>query len=415
MGRNASLFPYINLEALTEDAGRLIGLLQSRLKHSAVDWCPYDNSLPKFPWECGSVDVYYNDNCVIMYGEKYGQLTGWKAAEAHKWNTVGFPRAVLILEAQAKVMKFLRRMVEKLSADLAKDEPQNWTADQGVRFKTLHSIEIGSAFLNQAYFTCPSFDIVKLSSIAKARVDLTEDHLWQLQTNPDYLRGYIGLMAIWKRSFKSFEWNPYSITAMDLMHDTWTTRYWDWIALEVEELQVLYSEGRTDSENATSPETTEYDKRLGDLETLVLQLINLQARYIKGVIPHRPGFSNMYKVEWVDGGISYTLKDSLQKTDLAAAGCEKFLEDPLQWVLAYLVMDPNAPRTYNHSKSFDFLEQRLADCPKDRVRVDESLYRMFSDLTAFHEILFMLRCRRPRASIRDIQVSFNFSTIFCDS
>ena len=49
-----------------------------------------------------------------MYGPQYGQLSPWVADLAHRSDIIGFPRARLILEAQACLMQFLRRVVEQI-------------------------------------------------------------------------------------------------------------------------------------------------------------------------------------------------------------------------------------------------------------------------------------------------------------
>lgn len=49
-----------------------------------------------------------------MQGSKYGQLKKWEKDAAHRFDIIGFPRAQLILEAQEKILKLLRNIVEQI-------------------------------------------------------------------------------------------------------------------------------------------------------------------------------------------------------------------------------------------------------------------------------------------------------------
>lgn len=56
-----------------------------------------------------------------MYGSDYGKIkpwdgrsVSWDAGAAHQGDTLGFPRAQLVLEAQANIMAFLRTVMDKI-------------------------------------------------------------------------------------------------------------------------------------------------------------------------------------------------------------------------------------------------------------------------------------------------------------
>lgn len=110
--RKTCLLPYLNVEALSQDPLRFLGLLYNRTKYSPEQWAPYDNSLLEKHWDMGSLALDYNAHSIILSGPEYGTITPWRKIEAHRWTSVGFPRAILILEAQAYLLSFLRSMVE---------------------------------------------------------------------------------------------------------------------------------------------------------------------------------------------------------------------------------------------------------------------------------------------------------------
>jgi hypothetical protein len=94
-----------------------------------------------------------------------------------------------------------------------------------------------------------------------------------------------------------------------------------------------------------------------------------------------------------------TLKDIHAKSDRSAADAEHFIEDPLDWCIDCLTTNPDAERTIDHSRMFEFLDEHLARASApERARMDEILYRKLSDLAAFNEMLVMVRAHRPRAT-----------------
>jgi len=124
MLKNSQLLPYLNVETLKEDPMRLLSLLHHRSSSKLEDWVMSDVAQMKAGVESGTLSRQYNEGCVIMYGERYGQLVRWHRAQCHRWNCIGYPRAVLVLEAQSVLMGFLRRTV-----DLIVPENANGTGD----------------------------------------------------------------------------------------------------------------------------------------------------------------------------------------------------------------------------------------------------------------------------------------------
>jgi hypothetical protein len=94
--RNVFLTPCINLEALKTDPPRLLSLLYNRVKYSPEEWSSYDNFLLSPQCRQGAFSISYHGDCIVMHGEKEGQLSPWDEEQAHSWSIVGFPRRILI-------------------------------------------------------------------------------------------------------------------------------------------------------------------------------------------------------------------------------------------------------------------------------------------------------------------------------
>src|SRR5437762_10940873 len=100
--RRCQLFlSWLSLEVLKTNAAVLFGLLHNRTAYTLQDWTPYDSRQLIPSWACGHFNVEYSSKCVVMYGRKYGELVDWQEGPAHRADIMGFPRARLVLEAQA--------------------------------------------------------------------------------------------------------------------------------------------------------------------------------------------------------------------------------------------------------------------------------------------------------------------------
>jgi hypothetical protein len=130
-----------------------------------------------------------------MYGPSYGKLTHWKNASAHAWETVGFPRAILVLEAQMTLSEFLKSMVDQILGGESANNNDDYGSfsqalDVGLRkvTNTSECVEFASVFLRQPYSAPPRFETSSLLAIAQAQVSLHGDHLELMQTDPTSLR-----------------------------------------------------------------------------------------------------------------------------------------------------------------------------------------------------------------------------------
>jgi hypothetical protein len=150
------------------------------------------------PWSTGAARVEYANYNVIMHGEKYGELTSWNAEEAHREDTMGYPRACLVIEAQSVILEFLASMVKAIVGYSPKESGSSstWTSQVVARFDgNTH----GSTSSHHAYNLPRKFDIEFLLDLSKARLSSAQDHLWLLQTDAGYVRNTV-------RTLKGTKW-----------------------------------------------------------------------------------------------------------------------------------------------------------------------------------------------------------------
>jgi hypothetical protein len=399
------LLPWLSLEVLKMNPAVLFALLHNRTAYPPQDWATFDGRQLILSWACGHFDVEYSDKCIIMYGPKYGELVDWQAAPAHRADIIGFPKARLILEAQAFLMGALRKIVDKIleGVDLSKPATsEKWKLMTSLGFRHTGELELWSPYTNQAFSEPPVFSIDNLVSLAQTRLDALGDHLWFLQTEPAYMRRYIKVLYQGE-FYKVIKPNAAgAVVAQQLFVDVLNYWQWSWVKSECEYAKSVHDRFR-DSIRPGAPLPSIYDRALGALELLLVNSVIDKSKHLSGVMPQRPGFSQNWNFEWrpADGPTTFKLD---RKTKAPAEQKELFDKDPLEWCLIQMQGAPDTQTNYDHAILFAFLENHLANStPKERARVDEVLYQKLSDLAAYHEMLVSVRLHRPQNKARDIE------------
>lgn len=130
----------------------------------------------------------------MMHGLRYGEVVDWKACLAHRADILGFPKARLVLEAQAYLMSSLRKVVDGILQGVdtnASPAAEKWNSMVLMGFRHTNVVKLWSPYTNQAFSLPPSFSTSTLISLAQTRLEATVDHLWLLQTEPAYMKRFI--------------------------------------------------------------------------------------------------------------------------------------------------------------------------------------------------------------------------------
>ena len=399
------LLPWLSLEALKMNPAVLFALLHNRTAYPPQDWATFDGRQLILSWACGHFDTHYSGKCVIMYGPRYGELVDWQAGPAHRGDIIGFPKACLILEAQAYLMGALRKIVDKIleGVDLNKPAtPEKWKMMTRIGFRHTDEVELWSSYTNQAFSAPPVFSIDNLISIAQTRLDAVGDHLWFLQTEPAYMRRYIRVLFQGElyRTIKKDAAGE--IVTAELFTDVTAYWRWSWVKSECEYVKSIHDRFR-DSIRPGGCLPPAYDRALGALELLLVNEVIHRAIGLSIAMPQRPGFSHNWTFQWcpTDGPAAFKVE---RKTGVPVEQKEIFDKDPLEWCLIQMQAEPDKQTNYDHAILFAFLENHLAGSgAKEKARVDEVLYQKLSDLAAYHEMLVSVRLHRPQNKAREIE------------
>ncbi|TGO62325.1 hypothetical protein BOTNAR_0115g00300 [Botryotinia narcissicola] len=365
-------------------------LTLSRYMRGYRNWAPHDNSILEKHWDMGSLALDYNSHSIILVGSAYGTLTQWKSEEAHRWTSVGFPRAILILEAQAHLLSFLRSTVERIGSTIGYSMESQISSFNEISKcgpmaligRSDHIPGVASCYLDQSFLAPPIFNIGFLLNTAKTRQALQGDHLRSLQANPLYARRYI---------------EP----ANTIMF--WS---WGWIVDEVEKLKSLQI-SLDESRDPLKPLSKAYDAALRSLEALLLDQIRWRSKYLGSLLP-------MYFREYKNTAFftNHGTFSAWQRKDTVSY--PEFSKDRLDFCLALFLLDMRpdckledvSPLT--PAMIFSMLEEHLAKWDetknfKELARLDETIYTVISSLTAMYQMLEMVLLHRPRAKKREAE------------
>lgn len=266
--RRQLLVPWFNVEVLKSNPAVLFALLHNRTAYLPQDWTTFDARQLILGWASGIFDVEFSSKCVVMYGAKYGEVVDWEADPAHRSDIIGFPKARLILEAQAYLMMSLRKIVYGIlsGVDMRQLSPrEKWKSVISLGFRHSNVIELWSPHTNQAFSSPPSFSINSLISVAQTRIDATADHLWLLQTEPAYMKRFIATM-LQGEYFALIDANARSVLIVnEIMRIVESCWKWSWVKKECEHVKGIHVRFRDNiAQGASLP--AKYDKALGGLE-----------------------------------------------------------------------------------------------------------------------------------------------------
>lgn len=364
------LLPWLDMQSILDDPMHFLSLLDNRTKFESSDWMLFDSRQMKtVPFT--NVSVEFNAKCVIMHGSQYGQLVEWNEIQAHRWDIVGFPRAQMVLRAQEVLMKFLRRMVESLTAaEGGVLGTVKWDRLRQDGFKGTNE-QVGlSTYRNQPFSPPPQFAVSTCLELANSRLAATRDEVWLLQIDPLYTQQTAQDHRLRAKPGEHF-WK--SLIEQVMLAPICRSHIWHYIVDQLEKLRKSHHYDQK-SARAGSPLSLKYDEELSALEFVLCEAYSaLQAMLA-------PMMSSM---------------KGLQGSVLSVAS----LKDPLLFVIGMLHLPPDQGASFEPSLLFRFLDSYLSKANgKERARLDAVQYVYLSDLAGIHEILTALRSQRPRHS-----------------
>ncbi|KAI7199586.1 hypothetical protein KC343_g8572 [Hortaea werneckii] len=377
---NGSLSPFLNLESLMDDRSRILSLLHYRAAYKLEDWVMFDSFQAHRAAKGGNLSREYNENCVIMFGERYGDLVKWHREQCHRWNFIGYPRAIIVLKAQASLFGFLRKLTDDIvpSNSTAVAGNSEWMSLVSRGFKAANQNECWSAFSNQPFSAPPTLNPAEISRKVLARLQAAEDHLRFLQTDPAYFHRLIAMHRKGEHS---------KHTSSD---DVWASIAQCMVVLPIAHIMNLrqlieecthVQQVRNQYESSIAigkvlPNA--YDRALGALEVFVIRFYQTERRLFAQRFARSPAFQRNQKYHQTEDGRTL------------------YAEDPLFFAISRLRDDAENDRNLSISFLMTLIEDLLAHgTTEQRGRIDQGLYDHIGRISVLGEILDNLRKTRP--------------------
>lgn len=418
--------PYLDTGSLSRSSLPFLSLLNSRTQHPPYQWALFDrmNIVPAEYFQI--IPSQYNPKCISFQPDDYGCLRDWDQTLAHQHNILGYSQGIFVLNAQSRMMSFLRKAVDALlynvqhhrrpaaqgtkhiEQGMTKHQPdynqEKWLQLVYNGFSTfgMHPAVSWSSYTHQHLVAPPHADLVVLSNKISAVYQDAIDGLWALQTDPE------GVQLAVKE-----------LCSCRCFHYLDRTKIWDGVADEVilgpirreirwrqtlKECDRLTAAHNCLQEDASDESRLRFDYSLMVLHDCCTEQLAWTIQDLQYILPYQPGFEKNY--EWQPG------LDGKRKTPRIYAG-DWFLRDPLFWSLDCFCND--AYRDFNcdpviYLRVFD--EQLHKASEKERRRVSPSLLTLVGDVAAIDEIRTAIQCTRGinRNSLSDFRTDPRFKT-----
>ncbi|ORX99972.1 hypothetical protein BCR34DRAFT_576209 [Clohesyomyces aquaticus] len=395
------LLPWLNIEVLKANPAVLLALLHYRTVFPPQDWATFDSRQHGLSWTMGWLNVDFSSKCIVMHGPQYGSVIAWDGPSHHRGDILGYPRAILILEAQSLLLTFLRNVTDKLLQGIDESQPpqtQKWSNFLMTGFRRTGEIESWAPYPNQAFSPPPNLNFDYLISLAQTRLDSMNDHLVGLQNDPKYFRYYIKSL-LGSSLFKVIKKDEAAGCLVRLIfHEIQSYHWWKFVEIEFQHAQKTHIRFR-DNVYCGQALPRPYDRALGALELFLVNQVILRATLVGELLPLSSGFAEYWTLSRSPTDVR--VMEAKLKTPVNTV--EHFREDPLHWCLAQMQGKPDDLQLFDHAFLFAFLQDHLAkSSPKELSRIDASLMHALSDLSTAHEMLVSVRLHRPQNAIRSI-------------
>jgi hypothetical protein len=226
--RKALLLNYLTMNRLIIDPESFIGLLWSRTYYTPRQWAICDNQRLEWVWKSGSVKTDFSRLVLNIdpFNFQYWELVSWQAGIFKQRLAIGFPRAILLLEAQQTIMTLLKNVVNDiLNAGLPEVDHQEPFLHCNL-LKYASEDELWCSYLNQPFTGPRCFGIPYIANtMALTRSVAVAYHLRCLQTNPEYLQRMVFQISAALGAGLE-EDGVLRQTVAEISYDIWN--YWSW-------------------------------------------------------------------------------------------------------------------------------------------------------------------------------------------
>ncbi|KAK5168427.1 uncharacterized protein LTR77_006997 [Saxophila tyrrhenica] len=377
----AFLLPYIDQQSLSEDPRRLLALMYHRSQNEASDWVLSDLQHFQISFKQGRLLTAYNPHSVIMFGERLGELVQWEIRANHHQDQLGYPCALLVLEAQFRLSDILRKMVDFLLQRHIQNAPKppegndRWEALAKPGFQSGESYIGRSRYYEQPFSAPPKFDAEHIARSCRTMRQEADDELLSVQTDPLALRDAISNSGSLPKFFKPEDLlNP--MPSQPHMCEP-----------VVRAVSRVQSTSRSIRDGTALP--LQYGGELMRAEASLWVVYDSLREELRVLLRHSPAFEGHYEVVFKEDDWFHT--------------------DRIFWTLANLAHVIGAKSSDLHRPAafyFDQLDRLMTSgSDKNRNRVEERLYNHIADMAAVDELFSAIKFHRSRRCLAGVEAA----------
>lgn len=408
--------PYLDIESLSTSPLSFLSLLNSRTQYPPHQWTLFDKMHTVAAEYSHIMPGQYNPKCISFHPSDYGCLRDWDQALMHQQSILGYNQGMLVLTAQGRMMRFLRRVVDALLCEIQHRRRPGEVAVHGeldainhrsvrVQEKWFQLVENGfstfgthpavswSSYTNQHLIAPPHADPVVLHNKIRAVYQDAFDNLWALQTDPGTVQLAVKELCsclYFHYLDKAKEWDR--IVDEVMLVPTRREMVWRQTLMESDRVMI--------ARDSLKKEDTKENRLRFDLSLMVLwdccsEQLTLAIQDLQYSLPYQPAFEKNY--EWTRGSDGKRKAPRLHAKDW-------LIEDPLFWSLDCFCNDRYREFNCDPVVYLQVFDNKLRNASeKERRRLSPAFLTLVGDLAAIDEIRTAIQCTRGvnRNAIRD--------------
>jgi hypothetical protein len=396
--RCLALVPWLTADNICEDKSKFLTLLYHRTASEPQDWVTFDDAQLSDYFMDGRLEARYSQVSIQVHGKYFGALREWDPDEAHANNIIGWPKAELVLEAQAKILRFLRATVEKIvEGRQGQKGSDKWEAAALTEFRPKEEQRFNLS--QQAFGSRPVFDIEVLCEITVARQSHARDELRNLPCDPEFALIEIERLRTLRRlpgrdedPLEDSEWVG---VVKHLLHQHDRAYLWRWLAQEMAHLRSLHQKYNGKIVAGQDP-PEEYSNVLGSLYRLVLVL---SAQFHKALLEAAETVPAVLQIYFNNGKnrSEQEILDTLTPDEFLAAGPKVLLTEEFYGTIQDAVESP-VKATRALAMIDDCLNGRNLLGQGQAAHFHPTLLHLVADFGSLLQIIWMFLSHRPRVS-----------------
>jgi hypothetical protein len=346
------------------------------------------------------------------------------------FNTVGFPRGQLVLKAQSHILPSLQHIVLKILRPTdtgAAPKTEVWESLNSNRqfqmsgnFNTDGTL---SPFLAPGFSPPPRLDLDQVIELARSQKAAAEDHVWEMQCSPRYLKQQMQMWAdglgAWRNTtrelseeLRTSEFNLFKTDITDasalvtqdkkIIDDIDKAFWWRWIEDECRHAKAMQVEHQDAIRNGM-PLPLPYEKAIAALELCLTKSLESSCTALEVWVREAPQFAHNFEYH-----LTESAPGELPRRKDIFTGPTRYSQAKKHDALLFALMRIQDCRASvfgdpDFALPLAFIQELCAAEPKRRARLDSAANGLLANIAAKAAIVSAIQLARPRSRLDAIE------------